>query len=88
MNKHRNPNGTYNGITAIADLSGLSRRSVFQIAADVKANHALLDACPYHEFSPILPRAVVNQRYRCIECGGEIDYHGWYWHQKGRRPSV
>lgn len=28
MEKHRNPDGTYNGITALAELSGLSEEEI------------------------------------------------------------
>lgn len=85
--QHRNPDGTYNGIGLMADLTGLARESVVEIAERVRANHEALESCSYHEFSPILPRVPTRQRYRCIHCGGEVDYHAWYWHEKGRRPE-
>ena len=85
MNKFQNHDGTYDGIAIMSSVTGLPRKTVAEIAAEVKANHELLDACLYHEFSPILPRVKLGQRYRCIECGGEVDHHAWYWHERGRR---
>lgn len=87
FDQHRNPDGTYNGIGVMADLTGLSRLSVAEIAEQVRANHELLESCGYHEFSPILPLKPMRQRYRCINCGGEVDHTAWYWHEKGRRPE-
>lgn len=87
LEKHKNPDGTYNGLAVMAEVSGLPVKSMHDIWRDVKANQARLDGCAFHEFSPIQPRVPANQRYRCIECGGEVDYHGWFWHEKGRRPG-
>lgn len=86
MNSFQNSDGTFDGIAVLSSVTGLPRKTLVEIAAEVKANHALLHACPHHEFSPILPRVPVAQRYRCIECGGEVDHHAYYWHQLGRRP--
>ena len=47
-------------------------------------NQRLLDECPRHEFSPVLPLKSKGQWYRCMECGGEVDAHAYYWHQRGR----
>jgi hypothetical protein len=85
LERNRNPDGTYDGVGVMADLTGLSRQSMADLAAEVKANSERLNSCPYHEFAPILPRVPLNQRYRCIECGGEINSSEWYWHQEGRR---
>lgn len=87
LDRHRNPDGTYDGPGVMADLTGLSRQSMVELAEQVKANNALLNACAYHDFSPILPRVPLRQRYRCVNCGGEVDHHAWYWHQQGRRPE-
>lgn len=92
LDRHRNPDGTYDGAGVMADLTGLSRQSMADLAAEAKANSERLAACSYHEFAPIqlpqeVPVAPLRQRYRCIECGGEVDRHAWYWHQQGRRPE-
>ncbi|MBP6801676.1 MAG: hypothetical protein KA128_11120 [Zoogloea sp.] len=87
LERNRNPDGTYDGAGVMADLTGLSRQSMADLAAEVKANSERLSACPYHEFAPVQPMAPLRQRYRCIECGGEIDRHAWYWFQQGRRAA-
>lgn len=97
LDRHRNPDGTYDGVGVMADLTGLSRQSMADLAAEVKANSERLNSCPYHEFAPIqmapgVPMAPLRQRYRCVECAGEVDRNAWYWFEQGRRaapaPSV
>lgn len=90
LERNRNPDGTYDGVGVMADLTGLSCAPMAALAAEVKANSERLNACPYHEFAPIqmapgVPMAPLRQRYRCIECCGEIDRHAWYWFEQGRR---
>lgn len=92
LDRHRNPNGTYDGAGVMADLTGLSRQSVVELAEQVKANSERLAGCPYHEFAPIASPAghaqpAPRQRYRCIECGGEVSRTEWYWHEQGRRSA-
>ena len=92
LESNRNTDGTYDGAGVMADLTGLSRQSMVDLAAEVKANSERLSACPYHEFAPVqmapgVPMTPLRQRYRCIECGGEIDRHAWYWFQQGRRAA-
>lgn len=87
LDQHRNPDGTYNGVGVMADLTGLSRKTIQEIAEEAKANQARLASCPYHDFSPILPRRTLGQKYRCIECGGEVDAHAYHWFQEGRRQK-
>lgn len=86
MNEHLNPGGTHDGVGVLSDLTGLPRKSVFQIAAEVKANQKRLNDCLYHAFEPLPPIRLVNQRYRCTQCDGEVDFHAWHWHKQGRRP--
>lgn len=89
LDKHRNPNGTYNGVTLMAELTGLGQDEIRAIAEQVKANQAKLDACPWHEFERStatgMLRSVTHQRYVCRNCGGEVDHHAHYWHELGRR---
>lgn len=90
LERNRNPDGTYDGVGVMADLTGLSRTSIADLAAEAKANSERLRSCPYHEFAPVqmapgVPMTPLRQRYRCIECGGEIDRHAWYWFEQGRR---
>ena len=86
MNNHRNPDGTYNGVSFMAEVTGLPRKTVAEIAAEVRVNQQRLRGCVRHDFEPLPPLTTINQRHRCIHCDGEIDYHAWYWHEQGRRP--
>jgi hypothetical protein len=86
IDKHRNSDGTYNGIGVLSDMSGLSRDEVRTIAERVKANHARLAACLRHDFDQIAPEATgLRRRFRCRHCGGEIDSTAYHWHEVGRR---
>ena len=75
------------GIAALSSLTGLPRAEVESLAAQVKANHARLNDCAWHEFHPIAGRDRLRKRYRCARCGGEVDSHAYYWHEQGRRPA-
>lgn len=81
---HQNPDGTFNGIAVMGELSGLGESEVMKIWAAVKANGAKLESCEYHIFWPINPIVKYKQRYRCSACEGEIDAHAYHWHEKGR----
>lgn len=88
MEKHRNADGTYDGVGVLAEASGLSREEVLSIAERAKANSYALSSCQYHEFvatQALEPTKAFKQRYRCRYCGGEIDAHAYYWHEQGRR---
>lgn len=86
MDRHRRPDGTYDGVGVMSELSGISREEVLAISERVKANSAVLNGCAYHEFEPVPPLAPIRQRYRCRRCGGEVDALAYYWHELGRRP--
>lgn len=88
-NDHRNPDGTYNAVNVLSDITGLPREEVASIAEQVKANHERLNGCDYHEFRAMSAseaglRASRSQRYRCIHCQGEVDSTAYRWHQIGR----
>lgn len=88
LNDHRNPDGTYDGIGVMSDLTGMPRDRLKQLAESVRANHAALSSCAYHEFERIIQEyeaAWSRQRYRCRHCGGEIDANAYRWHEQGRR---
>lgn len=89
QDKHRNPDGTYDGAGVLGDLTGLGRNDIKCIWEQVQTNHARLRECQYHDFEPI-PQKLGEiyerkQRYCCKHCGGEIDAHAYYWHEQGRR---
>lgn len=51
-----------------------------EIAAEVKANHARLAACPRHDFGA--PQAF-QKRITCKNCGGWADSLAVVWYQRG-----
>lgn len=65
------------------------RATAQTILAEVRANHAKLNACLYHEFELIYGYKPTDfkRRYACVHCGGTIDGSAYYWHEQGRRPS-
>lgn len=88
LDDHRNPDGTYDGVGAIGEITGLGRDEMLVIWKRAKENSSRLDACPWHDFAPIpgtANAAGLRPRYRCIHCGGEVDANAHYWHEKGRR---
>lgn len=86
MDNHRNPDGTYRGIGVLGELTGLGGETVQKLADHVKANHSRLMACRSHDFETINPDVRLGrQRYRCIHCNGEVDFHAYHWHEIGRR---
>lgn len=88
MEKHQNPDGTYDGAGVLAELSGMERTEVVAMWEKVRQNQAKLSACPYHEFLPVLPLAT-RSRFRCRHCDGEVDSSAYIWHERGRnsRPD-
>ena len=89
LEDHIKPDGNYDGVGAMAEVTGLPRDEIRAIAAAVKANHVRLDSCPWHEFEAIPQSGItarLSDRYRCRHCQGEVDAVAYSWHQKGRRP--
>ena len=84
MKDHQNPDGTYNGITALSELSGLSEETMKDIWAKVQDNNRALDACPSHDFEPN-PDGNRTAAYRCKNCGGTVTDNNYRWHELGRR---
>ena len=83
--RHQNENGTHNGIAALADVTGLTTTSIAALAEGVRANSALLQSCPRHDFSPVAPATAgaAPQKFRCIECGGEVGLTARHWYTLG-----
>lgn len=88
VDKHRNPDGTYDGLAVLGEMAGLSRSAAQDMLAQVKANSERLNGCTRHDFAPIPPLRTLGQRYRCEHCGGEIDAHAYHWHQIGRESAL
>lgn len=81
---------TKNSLDVLSSVSGLSKDEMHKIWQEVKANHAKLNECDYHEFvlvpgdnSPILTK----RKYVCTHCGGVIDGMAHKWHEQGRKPK-
>lgn len=75
-------------LDTLSAATGLTRSTMLELAAQVKANVARLNACPWHDFEPVSGSKVVfgqPAKYRCRQCAGEIDRHAFYWHEQGRR---
>lgn len=91
LDKHQNPDGTYNGLGVLGDMTGLSKEVLDNLWKEVKANHARLASCAYHEFELIPQEGVVTARirdkYLCKHCGGTVDANAHHWHEQGRRQK-
>jgi hypothetical protein len=80
----RNPDGTYNGIKAMSELTGMSESKVADIARIARENVQRLSSCSIHAFEPVGPVAPLRTRYRCAACGGEVDSSAYRWYMQGR----
>ncbi len=88
LDKHKNANGTYNGVSALSELTGIDQAEIAKIAAEVKVNQTRLSTCPYHEFELHEQGPIVSRwKYRCTRCGGTINGSDYRWHELGRRPK-
>ncbi|WOL24330.1 hypothetical protein fHeYen801_120 [Yersinia phage fHe-Yen8-01] len=92
LKDHQNPDGNYNGISAMSELTGIKETEVSRIWAEVQANNQKMENCPYHEFEEnqgeLADRAVNRgKRYVCIHCGGYINPVMYRWHELGRRQK-
>lgn len=72
-----------NSLNTLAELSGIKTDDLRAIAEQVKKNHAALNACGGHAFAAIKP-GVMMTKYRCANCGGEVDHHAFHWYELGR----
>lgn len=84
--KHRKPNGNYDGPGVMSELTGLSRQSMVELAAKVQENHAKLRACRGHSFAPA--DGPFQRRRVCSACGGEADSVSVSWYEEGRQHAL
>lgn len=62
------------------------------ILAEVRVNHAKLDACSRHDFVGMPDGAIrcnngiLYRKYRCTRCDGRVDSHAADWYRLGRNP--
>jgi hypothetical protein len=89
MNDKKPVTGTHDAIAVLSQLSGIDKTEIGAMAAQIKANHAKLDSCSYHEFEPTgaVPASIMRQKYQCKNCGGTIDRSAYIWHERGRRAN-
>lgn len=67
----------------------IDQQRLRDLAAEVKSNHAALEACPGHEFAKVeCTRSIGGHRYRCARCGGLIDGVAHHWYERGRRDAA
>ncbi len=83
---HRMPNGNYDGLGVMSEVTGLPRDEILSIWEEVKANQAKLDSCPWHEFERLITAPPGKEAYGCRHCRGKVDASAYRWHQLGRRP--
>lgn len=74
---------------------GVPREDMNKILAEIKANSAKLDGCIVHDFSICLdrrtkqpiaeptPQQTFGGRWRCKNCGGEVDASAKRWYNLG-----
>lgn len=72
--RHKNPDGTFDGIGVMSELTGLTRDDVASIWDEVKVNHAKLAVCAEHKFSLTSKgRTFIDDRHTCDKCGGWVN---------------
>lgn len=74
------------GLGLLASAAGLTVAECQVLAAEVRANHALLDSCRAHNFETPIdpPGARINSRWRCSVCTGVVDASAKRWYERGR----
>lgn len=84
LEKYRNPNGTYDGVAALVDVTGMPRPEVLAMVEKAKANHARLESCSRHDFVAAGPAERMSV---CTKCGGEASRASVVWYQAGMRHA-
>jgi hypothetical protein len=88
FDKHRNEDGTWNGVGVLSELSGLDAAAIASIAGEVKANQERLSTCAWHDFELHEAKALTSRsKFRCKHCEGVINGEQYRWHELGRRPQ-
>lgn len=73
-----------NSLDTLSRLTGIQRTEMDKIVVEVKANQAKLVACRRHAFV-VIGEPRYNARYRCANCGGEVDSSARFWYEEGRK---
>jgi len=70
LRQFQNPDGTYDGVGVLGQLSGMSRDEIKARWEAIKAQHARAAACSLHQLLPTTnPRPYAQ--WRCGACGWE-----------------
>ncbi|MDO6355294.1 hypothetical protein Q3V94_09500 [Caloramator sp. CAR-1] len=63
----------------------IDAKEIFQMVIE---NQNKLKSCSRHDFSiDITADRALGKRYRCSNCGGEVDSIEKYWYEKGLEHS-
>lgn len=76
-------------VDVISEVTGLSKSTMQEIWAAVKANHALLDTCKGHDFSlPFEKRGQMTTKWKCTKCQGVVDTLAKRWYETGLKHGL
>ncbi len=76
-------------IDQISQVTGLSRATMEEIWAEVKANRAKLETCKGHDFSrPYKKRGELVTDWECSKCGGHVDLNSKRWYELGLKHGL
>lgn len=82
-------------IDKLSEVTGFKKPEMDTIFQEVKANQALLAACPRHDFSIVLDQRTkqpienptsmqrFGARFKCVACGGVVDGPARIWYDLG-----
>lgn len=88
MEKHKNADGTYNGVKVLSELSGLPEKEMKSLWQQVQENSAKLSACQYHDFAiDTENKTMTREQYVCKNCGGTVNASMYRWHEIGRNSQ-
>ena len=71
-----------NGLDVLSKVSGISKKTMKEIWASVKANQKLLNSCFLHEFESHSDPSM-SRRFKCKNCNGVIGTVEKNWYEKG-----
>ena len=74
----------HGSVEVIAGATGLTRKTIVEIWAEVKANSAALESCiGPHDFQVMGLAKKLGSRYKCSKCVGTVDGVSYSWYTKG-----
>lgn len=88
LEDHKNPDGTYNGLSALGEFAGIEPEVAHRIYQAVLANKRLLDACSRHDFVETSGRPGHAAAFVCSQCHGSVSAIAAHWYKKGMEHSA